>query len=42
MTRLQRIVIWLNTGDNAFHVICFACAPLLALCVIGMAGNGGA
>ena len=40
MTRVKRLAVWLNTGDNSFNVICLCCAPLLALVVAGMAGGG--
>jgi len=35
-----RIAAWLSHGDNAFGVMVICCAPLLAVCVIGMAGSG--
>lgn len=40
MTRLQRAVVWLNTGDNSFNVLVLCMSPLITLCLIGMFGGG--
>jgi len=37
---MTRLAIWLSTGDNAFGVVCVACAPLLTVVLIGMIGSG--
>lgn len=38
MTRLERIVVWCNTGDNGFGLVCIALSPLFAVVAIGFIG----
>lgn len=40
MNNLTRLITWLNTGDNAMWIYVPVLAPIFAITIMGMVGNG--